>query len=195
MMHARKLPQLGVALIWVGVMGFQSRLALAEGAEDGERIRLQFGHRQPAPGWILVAKTNAYGADPGFNVIDATILVANAKFHLIVKDETRHPPKKHLRIASSADLAGPYENLSAPFTRDWVEGPTALKVGEDWLVYFDAYQDHRYEARRSRDLQHWEDVTARISLPRGTRHGTALAVPANVIQNLLAAKPGARAAN
>ncbi len=66
MMHARKLPQLGVALIWVGVMGFQSRLALAEGAEDGERIRLQFGHRQPAPGWILVAKTNAYGADPGF---------------------------------------------------------------------------------------------------------------------------------
>ena len=133
--------------------------------------------------------------DPGFNVIDATILVANAKFHLIVKDETRHPPKKHLRIASSADLAGPYENLSAPFTRDWVEGPTALKVGEDWLVYFDAYQDHRDEALRSRDLQHWEDVTARISLPRGTRHGTALAVPANVIQNLLAAKPGARAAN
>lgn len=133
--------------------------------------------------------------DPGFNVIDATILAANAKFHLIVKDETRHPPKKHLRIASSDDLTGPYGNLSAPFTRDWVEGPTALKVGADWLVYFDAYQDHRYEALRSRDLQHWEDVTARISLPRGTRHGTALVVPANVIQNLLAARSGARAAN
>ena len=123
--------------------------------------------------------------DPGFNVIDATILAANGQYHLIVKDETRNPARKHLRIASSDDIAGPYENLGPPFTRDWVEGPTALKVGEDWLVYCDAYRDHRYEAKQSRDLKTWEDVTSRISFPKDTRHGTALAVEDQLLQALL----------
>jgi len=123
--------------------------------------------------------------DPGFNVIDATILPATGKFHLIIKDETRNPVKKHLRIAASDDIAGPYQNLSAPFTRDWVEGPTALQVGGDYLVYYDAYRDHRYEAKRSRDLKTWEEVSDKISFPRGARHGTALAVPGTVIETLL----------
>jgi lysophospholipase L1-like esterase len=126
--------------------------------------------------------------DPGFNVIDATILPAHGRFHLVIKDETRHPVKKHLRIASSDDITGPYQNLSTPFTRDWVEGPTALQVDDAYLVYYDAYRDHRYEAKRSRDLRTWEDITGRISFPRGARHGTALAVPGAVINTLLGQK-------
>ena len=123
--------------------------------------------------------------DPGFNVIDATILPANGRFYLIVKDETRRPPKKHLRIASSDNIAGPYENLDPPFTRDWVEGPSALQVGDEFLVYFDGYTAHRYEAMRSRDLRNWEDVSSRISFPKGTRHGTALAVETELVETLL----------
>jgi hypothetical protein len=123
--------------------------------------------------------------DPGFNVIDATLLSANGRFHLIVKDESRNPPKKHLRIASSDRIEGPFENLSPPFTRDWVEGPTALRIGEEYFVYYDAYRDRRYEAKRSRDLTTWEDVSSQISFPKGTRHGTAIAVPGSVIEKLL----------
>jgi beta-xylosidase len=124
--------------------------------------------------------------DPGFNVIDATLLRAKNRFYFIVKDETRHPAKKHLRVASSDNIEGPFENLSAPFTPDWVEGPTALKIGDDYLVYFDEYTRHRYGAMRSRDLQTWESVSDKISFPKGTRHGTALAVPAATIEKLLA---------
>lgn len=124
--------------------------------------------------------------EPGFNVIDATLLAANGRWHLIVKDETATPPKKNLRVAVGDSPEGPFKDLSAPFTRDWVEGPTALKVGEDYLVYFDAYRDHRYEAMRSRDLKAWEDVTAKVSFPKGMRHGTALAVPGAVLKPLLA---------
>lgn len=123
--------------------------------------------------------------DPGFNVIDATMLPAFGRFHLIVKDETRHPAKKHLRIASSNELAGPYDNLGPPFTRDWVEGPSALQLGEEFVVYFDGYTAHRYEALRTRDLKTWEDVTAKISFPKGARHGTALAVDSELVQRLL----------
>ena len=124
--------------------------------------------------------------DPGFNVIDATMLHALDRFYLIVKDETRNPPKKHLRIASSDDIEGPFTNLSAPFTRDWVEGPTAIKIGEDYVVYFDGYTAHRYEAMRSHDLKTWQDITPEISFPKGTRHGTALMVPGSVVEKLLA---------
>lgn len=122
--------------------------------------------------------------DPGFNVIDATILRAEGRYYLIVKDETRNPVRKHLRIASGDRLQGPFTDLSPPFTKDWVEGPSALRIGDDYVVYFDAYRDGHYSAARSRDLKRWEDITDRISFPRGTRHGTALEVPREVISDL-----------
>jgi len=132
--------------------------------------------------------------DPGFSVIDATILPANGRFHLIVKDETVKPPKKHLRIASSDDMAGPYADLGSPFTPAglWVEGPTAIKIGDEYLVYCEAYMQKHYCAMRSRDLQTWEDVTAKVAFPReGTpgrmKHGTVIAVPAEIVARLQAA--------
>lgn len=122
--------------------------------------------------------------DPGFSVIDATFLSAGGRHHLIIKDETRHPPRKYLQIAEAEDLQGPFRPLSAPFSPPglWVEGPTALKIGDDYVVYFDAYQKKHYGALRSRDLRTWEDVTARLQLPdEGTpvrmRHGTVIEIP------------------
>ena len=126
--------------------------------------------------------------DPGFNVIDATLLKANGRFYLIVKDETLRPVKKHLRVASGPSLEGPFAELSRPFSPDWVEGPSALQVGDDFLVYFDAYTKGYYGALRSRDLQNWENVSDRVSFPKGTRHGTALAVSREVIEKLLASQ-------
>lgn len=129
--------------------------------------------------------------DPGFSVIDATILPADGRFHLIVKDETVKPPKKHLRIASSDDLEGPYTSLGLPITPAglWTEGPTAIRIGDEFIVYFDAYMKHYYGAMRSRDLKTWEDVTARMTFPfehtpLRMRHGTVIAVPAALIDRL-----------
>ncbi|QEH34831.1 Glycosyl hydrolases family 43 [Aquisphaera giovannonii] len=122
--------------------------------------------------------------DGGFNVIDATLLRAEGKFYLIVKDETLKPVKKHLRLAVADTPDGPYTDVSAPFTPSWVEGPSAIRVGEDYLVYFDRYRDHRYGAVRSRDLKHWEDITPRVSFPEGTKHGTVLRVPRRILEGL-----------
>jgi hypothetical protein len=125
--------------------------------------------------------------DPGFSVIDATVLPADGRFHLIVKDETVKPPRKYLQIAVSDDLQGPYGNLSAPFTPAglWAEGPTAIRIGGEYLVYFDAYAKKHYGAMRSRDLKTWEDVTEKMGFPdEGTpvrmRHGTVIAVPDDI---------------
>jgi hypothetical protein len=37
---------------------------------------------------------------------------------------------------------------------------------------------------RSTDLKTWEDVTSKISFPRGARHGTVLEVPIDVVNRL-----------
>ena len=105
-------------------------------------------------------------------------------WRLIVKDETSNPAKKHLRMARGDSPAGPWHDLSPPFTRAWVEGPTAIKVGDDYLVYFDVYKEQHYGAMRSRDLLTWEDVTDKISLPAGVRHGTIIKVPRALIARL-----------
>lgn len=132
--------------------------------------------------------------DPGFSVIDATFLDTPEGRRLIVKDETRYPPKKHLRMMTSAGSSrGPFGVLGPAFTPAglWVEGPTALKIGDHYVVYFDAYQTKHYGALRSRDLVTWEDVTSRMSFPdEGTpvrmRHGTVIAVPPAIVDALKA---------
>jgi len=129
--------------------------------------------------------------DPGFSVIDATFVDTGAGRRLILKDETLHPPKKYLQIATVSDVHGPFGALSAPFTPPgvWVEGPTAIKIGDDYLVYFDAYIAKRYGAMRSRDLVTWEDVSNKMTFPdEGTevrmRHGTVIAVPIAIVDAL-----------
>ena len=127
--------------------------------------------------------------DPGFVVIDATFLRTEKQLWLIFKDETLKPERKYLRMVKAAGYEGPFTDLSAPFTPGWVEGPTALKVGEDYVVYFDCYRDHHYGAVRSPDLKTWEDVTARLSFPKAARHGTIIAMPAGIINALRTLPP------
>jgi len=123
--------------------------------------------------------------DGGFNVIDATILPANGKFYLVVKDETKNPVKKHLRLAVSDNAVGPFSKAGPAFTTDWVEGPTTLEIGGEYYIYFDHYGSPKYYgAMKSSDMVHWQDISQAVSFPKGTRHGTALPVPAAVIQNL-----------
>ena len=48
------------------------------------------------------------------------------------------------------------------------------------------YRDHRYGAVRSLDHgETWEDVSDQVSFPKGIRHGTAFAVDASVILDMI----------
>lgn len=123
--------------------------------------------------------------DGGFNVIDATVVQDGARFVMVVKDETEFPaPKKNLRLATSDKATGPYSAAAAPFTRDWVEGPTVLNVNGSWIVYYDMYRDHRYGAVKTRDWRTWEDITEKLEMPAGARHGTMFPVKAEVLAKL-----------
>jgi hypothetical protein len=123
--------------------------------------------------------------EPGFTVIDATIVKDNGRFVMFLKDETRLPVQKNLKIAFSDKLTGPYSKASIPITGNyWAEGPTTVKINNKWVVYFDKYREHKYGAITSTDLINWTDISDKISVPSGIRHGSILTVNESVF-NLL----------
>lgn len=126
--------------------------------------------------------------EPGFSVIDSTLFKAKGCYAMILKNETDrpNPPEKNLRIAWSDRAVGPYGEPSEPITGDyWAEGPTVLKVGDEWRVYFDKYRDHTFGMVISANLQEWEDQSDRLQMPGGVRHGTSFEVSADVAERLL----------
>lgn len=125
--------------------------------------------------------------DPGFNMIDGTIFQDHDQFYFFFKDERKQPLKKNLRYATAASPEGPYSQPSEPFTGAWVEGPSAIKIGNEYLVYFDHYaKPQYYGALRSKDLKTWEDCSKEMSFPKGQRHGTVLRISKKVAEELMA---------
>ncbi|MDD3079584.1 MAG: glycoside hydrolase N-terminal domain-containing protein [Paludibacter sp.] len=123
--------------------------------------------------------------DPGFNVIDATIIPYKGRFLMIMKDETPEPVQKNLKIAWGNRLTGPYSAADKPITgKYWAEGPTALQKDGQWIVYFDKYREHKYGAVKSSDLVSWTDISDQIELPNGIRHGTIIQVSQDVYNRL-----------
>ncbi|MBK9492704.1 MAG: hypothetical protein IPO07_30965 [Haliscomenobacter sp.] len=85
--------------------------------------------------------------DHDFNVIDGTIQKVKGEYVLFLKDETRNPPQKNLRIARSKQLTEGYSAASEPITgKYWAEGPTVLKNQKNtgWCTR----QVYREEIRR-----------------------------------------------
>jgi len=114
----------------------------------------------------------------GFNVIDATIIKPEDEYIMFLKDETRYPPEKNIRMARSSSLTEGYTPASEPITPDsvWVEGPTVAQIEDKWVVYFDKYVDHAMGAVQSTDLENWTDISDTLSFPEGLRHGTVFKV-------------------
>lgn len=125
--------------------------------------------------------------DPGFSVIDGTIIKKGSTYWFIVKNENSAPAEKNLRVTFSKDLKKGFpinvsENISG---NDWAEGPTPLRIGKYVYVYFDKYRDKKYGAIRSKDGKIWEDISSEVSFPKGVRHGTTFKVSEKVFNFIL----------
>jgi hypothetical protein len=115
--------------------------------------------------------------DPGFNAIDATLVKNGNRWLMVFKDERRTPVKKNLRLAFAESPAGPWSGITEPFTKSWVEGPSVVKIGREWWIYFDHYaRPQHYEAIRTRDWKTFEDMSSSVSFPADHRHGTVVQI-------------------
>lgn len=123
--------------------------------------------------------------DPGFNVIDSSILKNDKGYVMFLKDETKLPVQKNLKVAYSDKLTGPYSKASEPITGNyWAEGPTVIKIDGKWVVYFDKYRDHKYGALKQID-NGWEEVSDKMVFPSGIRHGSVFEVPKSTLLQLM----------
>ena len=63
--------------------------------------------------------------------------------------------------------------------------PKEIKIGEEWIVYYDEYRRHKMGAVKSNDLENWEEISHQLSFPEGTRHGTIFMVNKKIADRLL----------
>jgi len=125
--------------------------------------------------------------DPGYSSIDAVIVKkAPADYVLVFKDNTR--PERNMHAAFGKTAIGPYENPTGKFTVNFTEGPSVVKVGDEWLIYFDAYEKKTYDAVSTKDFKTFTDINNKISVPEGHKHGTIFKAKESILKGLLSAK-------
>jgi hypothetical protein len=66
----------------------------------------------------------------------------------------------------------------------WAEGPTAIRTERKIRVYFDRYTEGRWGAVESADLKTWTDVSDKLVMVPGARHGTIVIVPKPVVDRV-----------
>ena len=163
-------------IIWASAIPFR----FSKGIEEEENNHRMYSIT--TKDFISFSKPKLF-LDPGFSVIDAVIVKRASKdYVLVLKDNTR--PNRNLKVAFAKDALGPYENVSKTFSPKLTEGPTVVKVKNDWLIYFDAYGQKIYSAYKTSDFKTFKDVTAEVSIPERHKHGTIIKVKRKVIEEL-----------
>lgn len=133
--------------------------------------------------------------DPGFNSIDAFLVKRAPKDYALIVKDNRKPGFSNLFCALATSPRGPFHTAdNAPvgttptttFGRTYSEGPCAVKLGEDWLIYFDQYHPQGFAAVRTRDFRSFTPET-NIRVPVEHKHGTIIKVSRQIVDGLLKA--------
>ena len=127
--------------------------------------------------------------DAGFSVIDAEIVKRKVNnYVLVLKDNSR--PERDIKVAFATNVMGPYNNVSKAFSDNFTEGPSVVKIKDDWLIYYDSYRKKVYEASATKDFTNFLNIDGKISLPRGHKHGTIVTVKKKFVRRLVSGLKG-----
>jgi hypothetical protein len=122
--------------------------------------------------------------DPGFSVIDCVIVKRGKNdYVLVLKNNTR--PERNISVAFGRNPLGPYTNFSKPFSEFLTEGPTVLHTDNDWLIFYDNYGEKKYGAVRTSNFKTFSNISDKISLPEGHKHGTIVKIDEKILSCLL----------
>ncbi len=116
--------------------------------------------------------------DENMATIDAIVRKVGSTYFAIIKDERwpeDTPNGKTIRIATSAQLVGPYRNPGRPQTPNWYEAPSVVPKlnGNGWNIYAESYPS-RYILFEADSLHgSWTAVDTNLE---GVRHGCVLRI-------------------
>lgn len=134
--------------------------------------------------------------DPGYTVIDASVLPLDDRYLMAFKDErgdnqTRQGVKG-LRTVTFDRPGRPFSPQSEVITSQPAEGPTLFHAEGQLMVMFDLFLDGAYAALRSDEDGRWSPVEG-FQGPPGARHGAVLPVSSDELLRLehgIAARSG-----
>lgn len=148
-----------------GMSAIDANLAFDDNANDGPQDDR----------WIMAIKHEQYKELGGKN-----LKLAYAPADLTL---TAQPGFQSLAEPSKV-WTNPVVGVGSPIQPGhMVEGPTLIKVGFEWRLYFDRFdmQANRFGLATSNNLHDWTDRTADISVPAEARHGTVLVAPRSAV--------------
>ncbi len=118
--------------------------------------------------------------DPGYNIIDATVVAFDGWYWMPFKDERGEnrfgTDYKAIRVCRSRKAAGPWTEISELITPSLTEGPTLFHCNGRWIMLFDHFMEHFFGAMESPDCIHWQAVEEETNFPDGARHATVIEV-------------------
>lgn len=127
--------------------------------------------------------------DPGHSVIDTHLIHDPERHRWLMITKNEEDGNKCLFTATGPAPSGPWSDPSAPIAGKLTEGATSIRGDQGWLLLYDAYGAHQYQALTSQDLQTFEDASSEIhfeGFPERVRHGTALSIDDATYQRLAA---------
>jgi hypothetical protein len=122
--------------------------------------------------------------DPGYSVIDATLLKRGKEdYVMVLKDNTR--PNRNIQVSFAKSPYGPWSQPSKSFTGQLTEGPSVAQVKDGYIIYYDDYRKKIYGAVRTADFKNFEQYSDSVSVPEGHKHGTIFRAPKSIVEGLL----------
>jgi len=133
--------------------------------------------------------------DPGFNSIDGFLIKKDCNEYVLIVKDNRKPGYSNLFCVFSDSPYGPFHTAdNAPegttpattFGRTFSEGPCAIKLDEEWIIYYDQYNPtQEYGAVSTTDFLTFTPIPERISVPKDHKHGTIIKVKRSLLNGLL----------
>lgn len=118
--------------------------------------------------------------DPGYSVIDATVVRHDGRFLMAFKDErgvndvsTDH---KHILVTTFGEPGRGFSEPVGPISPAAVEGPTFFQYDGGLVLLYDHFLEGRYGASFSSDGFTWSPI--HVDLPAGVRHASVLTLAA-----------------
>ena len=86
-----------------------------------------------------------------------------------------------------ADNAPKGTTPAVTFGKTYSEGPCAVNLGKEWIIYYDQYRPQSFGAVSTKDFKTFTYIPERVSVPLAHKHGTIVKVKREIVENLLKA--------
>ncbi|MCH5190719.1 MAG: glycoside hydrolase family 43 protein [Oscillospiraceae bacterium] len=118
--------------------------------------------------------------DPGYSVIDASIIKVGGKYIMAFKDERgthkKDTDSKDIHLAFSDKAAGPYGDITKPISQHLCEGPCMVKKDSGYYIFFESFIEHYYNGLYTEDFKSFENISGRIDFPADCKHFSIIEV-------------------